>query len=99
MTLLSENNLRSSFIALSRALDPREAPRRPDSGMYINRDDYDKALDKHAGEVTMREGRAIEAAVSIAEEVVVLFQRFVVSQERMADAISAKIEQYKDKAE
>lgn len=96
MTLLSENNLRSSFIALSRALDPREAPRRPFTENYVSQQDFDKALDKYDGERTMREGRAIEAAVSIAEEVVVLFQRFVVSQERMADAITGK---YKDKAE
>lgn len=90
MTLLSENNLRASFIALSRALDPREAPRRPESQHYVSRDDYDKALDKHIDETMRREGRAIEAAIGIAEEVVILFMRFVVSQERMADAIAGK---------
>lgn len=86
MSLLTENNVRAAFIALSRALDPREAPKQPEGVNYAD-NEFRRALAKYEGEVKQREGIAIQSALTIVEDVAILFQRFVVSQEAIASAL------------
>lgn len=87
MTLLTENDMRTAFIALSRALDPREAPKPPIRENYINAHDFDKEHAKYQREVVQREGRGIEAAIHIAEELSVLAHRYVAAHEAIANAL------------